>query len=92
MEETYYLVDKRKTPCVEPNEYQRDKRNRVQFYCHCSVCGRKKVRYVKEQVGTGRKTGKKVKKVGGDIFDTVVGTAADAFVHHGIPWMAKKVC
>lgn len=31
---------------------------------------------------------KKVK--GGDVFDTVVATAADAFVHHGIPWMAKK--
>ena len=43
----------------------------------------------------GRKTGKKKsKKVieGGDVFDTVVGTAADAFVHHGIPWMTKKVC
>ena len=23
-------------------------------------------------------------------FDIVVGTAADAFLHHGIPWMAKK--
>lgn len=23
------------------------------------------------------------------VFDTVVDTAADAFVHHGIPWMAK---
>ena len=31
---------------------------------------------------------KKVK--GGDVFDTVVATAADAFVHHGISWMAKK--
>ena len=62
MEETYCLVDKRKTPCVEPSEYKRDKRNRVQFCCHCSVCGRKKVRYVKEQVGTGRKTGKRSKK------------------------------
>ena len=45
-------------------------------------------------MGTGKKTGKgtkkkKVKKVGGDVFDTVVGTAADAFVHHGIPWMVK---
>ena len=24
------------------------------------------------------------------VFDTVVDTAADAFVHHGIPWLAKK--
>ena len=24
------------------------------------------------------------------VFDIVVGTAADAFLHHGIPWMAKK--
>ena len=31
---------------------------------------------------------KKVK--GGDVFDTVVATAADAFVHHGISWMEKK--
>ena len=90
-------VDRRKTPCVEPSGFQRDKRRRLQFFCHCSVCGFKKVRYVKEngQVGMGRKTGKKKsKKVieGGDVFDTVVGTAADAFVHHGIPWMTKKVC
>ena len=35
---------------------------------------------------------KKVKKVigGGDVFYTVVGTAADDFVHQGIPWKAKK--
>ena len=34
---------------------------------------------------------KKKKEVkGGDVFDTVVGTVADAFVHHDIPWMAKK--
>ena len=64
MEETYCIVDKRKTPCVEPSGYQRDKRNRLQFYCTCAVCGRKKVRYVKEngQVGTGRKTEKKKSK------------------------------
>lgn len=57
MEETYCIVDKRKTPCVEPSAYQRDKRNRLQFYCTCSVCGNNKVRYVKEK-GTERKTGK----------------------------------
>lgn len=35
---------------------------------------------------------KKVKKVigGGDVFYTVIGTAADDFVHQGIPWKAKK--
>ena len=37
----------------------------------------------------------KVKKLinpseGAGIFDTAVGTATDLFVHHGIPWMAKK--
>ena len=30
---------------------------------------------------------KEVKGV--DVFDTVVGTVADAFVHHAPPWMAK---
>ena len=27
---------------------------------------------------------------GGDVFDTVVGTAADAFVEHALPWMGRK--
>ena len=60
MEETYYTVDKRKTPCVEPSGYQRYKRQRLQFFCHCSVCGTKQLRYVNEngEVGTGKKTGK----------------------------------
>lgn len=74
--------------------YQRDKRGRLQFYCKCAVCGRKKVRYVKEnrQVGTGKKNWERKKKVkGGDVFDTVAGTAADAFLRHGIPWMAKRL-
>ena len=31
------------------------------------------------------------KAKGGDVFDTTVaGTAADAFVEHGLPWLAKK--
>ena len=30
------------------------------------------------------------KQTGGDLFDSVVGTAADAFVEHALPWMAKK--
>ena len=97
MKETYCLKEKEYNPCVEPSGYQRDKRGRLQFYCKCGVCGIKRVRYVKEisQVGTGRKNTrgkKKVQKIGGDVFDTVVGTAADVFVHHGIPWMAKKTC
>ena len=29
-------------------------------------------------------------KAGGDVFDTVVGTAADAFVEHALPWMGRK--
>ena len=29
-------------------------------------------------------------QAGGDLFDTAVGTAADLFVHHALPWMGKK--
>ena len=29
-------------------------------------------------------------KAGGDVFHTVVGTAADAFVEHALPWMGRK--
>ena len=67
MEKTYCLKDERKTPCTEPSGFQKDKRG-------CAVCGTRKVRYIKEngQMGTGKGT-KKVKKVGGDVFDTVVG-------------------
>lgn len=49
MEETYCIADKRVTPSVEPSGYQRDKNNRLQFYCTCAVCGNKKVRYVNTQ-------------------------------------------
>ena len=64
MKETYCLKDKEHSACVEPSGYQKDKRGRLQFYCHCGVCGIKKVRYVKEngQVGTGRKTKSKTNK------------------------------
>ena len=48
MKESYCIVDKRVTPCTEPSGYQKDKRGRTQFYCHCTVCGNKKVRYVKQ--------------------------------------------
>ena len=27
---------------------------------------------------------------GAGVFDIVVGTAVDGFVHYGVPWMAKK--
>ena len=27
---------------------------------------------------------------GGDLFDTVVGTATDSFVEHALPWMGRK--
>ena len=47
MKETYCIKDKRVTPCVEPSGYQTDKNGRKQFYCHCAVCGIRKVRYVK---------------------------------------------
>ena len=67
MRESYCIVDKRVTPCVEPSGYQQDKRGRTQFFCKCGVCGTKKVRYVKSgtasQTGSGkkRKTKKKSK-------------------------------
>ena len=28
--------------------------------------------------------------LGAGVMDTVAGTALDAFVHHGLPWMGKK--
>ena len=46
MKESYCIVDKRVTPCVEPSGYQKDKRGGTQFFCKCAVCGNKKVRYV----------------------------------------------
>lgn len=60
MKETYCVANERKTPCVEPSGFQRDKIGRLEFYCKCAVCGRKKVKYVSEngQVGTGKKTGR----------------------------------
>ena len=87
MKESYCIKDKRVTPCTEPSGYQTDKRGRTQFYCHCAVCGIKKVRYVKKLVSPSEKAGK---QTGGDLFDAVVGTATDAFVEHALPWMAKK--
>ena len=41
----------------------------------------------KKLVSPSEKAGK---QTGGDLFDTVVGTAADAFVEHALPWMGKK--
>ena len=38
-------------------------------------------------MGPSAKVGK---QIGGDVFDTVVGTAADAFVEHALPWMGHK--
>ena len=57
MKETYCVANERKTPCVEPSSFQRDKKGRLEFYCKCAVCDRKKVKYVSEngQVGTGKK-------------------------------------
>ena len=44
MEETYCIVDKRKTLCV----VEADKRNRFQFYCTCAIRATKNVRYVQQ--------------------------------------------
>ena len=84
MNESYCIKDKRVTPCVEPSGYQTDKNGRRQFYCHCPVCGIKKVRYV-ESNSTGKK-----KPKGDGLMTDVGGIAADALYHHGIPWLAKK--
>ena len=66
MKESFCSVDKKVTPCTEPNVYQKDKRGRTQFFCKCAVCGTKKVRYVKigsvPQTGSGMKTKRKTKK------------------------------
>ena len=72
MKETYCIKDKRVTPCAEPSGYQTDKRGRTQFFCHCAVCGIKKVRYVKMggvpppitplQTGSGKTKTKKKSK------------------------------
>ena len=94
MEETYCIKDKKYTPCVEPSGYQTDKNGRGQFYCHCAICGVKKVRYVKNgKMGMGKKTGKGKKKMnfqGEGIATDIGGVAADAFIHYGVPWMAKR--
>ena len=55
MNEAYCIEDKRITPCVEPSGHQTDKGGRKQFYCHCAVCGIKKVRYVKNNVSGKKK-------------------------------------
>ena len=63
MKESYCIKDKTVTPCTEPSGYQTDKRGRKQFFCHCAVCGIKKVKYVKmDQTGTGMKKRKTKKK------------------------------
>ena len=87
MEETYCIKDKRVTSCVEPGGYQSDKNGRKQFYCHCAVCGIKKVRYVKNN-GLGKKSLNK--QQGQGIGTGIGGVAADAFIHYGVPWLAKK--
>ena len=88
MKESYCIKDKRVTPCAEPSGYQTDKNGRRQFYCHCPVCGIKKVRYVKSS-SSGKK--KSLKQQQGEGVLTDVGRiAADALYHHGIPWLAKK--
>ena len=42
-----------------------------------------------------KKTGKGKKKLnfqGDGIAPAIGGVAADAFIHYGVPWMAKKNC
>ena len=46
MVKSYCVKQKKKTECVEPSGYQRDKNGRLQFWCTCKECGARKVRYV----------------------------------------------
>ena len=87
MEETYCIKDKRVTPCVEPSGFQSDKNGRKQFYCHCAICGIKKVRYVKSN-GLGKKS--LIKQQGQGIATDIGGVAADTLIYYGVPWLAKK--
>ena len=43
MKESYCIVDKRVTPCTEPSGYQKDKRDRTQFFCRWQFVGIKKL-------------------------------------------------
>ena len=61
MKESCCIKDKRVTPNTEPSGYQNDKRGRTQFFCHCAVCGIKKVRYVKSGSVSQTRSGKKRK-------------------------------
>ena len=59
------------------------------------ICKRKWTSWNRKKNWKRKKNKEKVKKLispseGAGIFDTAVGTATDLFVHHGIPWMAKK--
>ena len=47
---------------------------------------KQKQKKVKKLVSPSEKAG----KTGGDIFDTVVGSAADAFVEHALPLLGRK--
>ena len=92
MNESYCIKDKRVTPCIEPSGYQTDKNGRTQFYCHCPVCGIKKVRYIYIYIyiyQSGKK--RSLNQQQGEGIMTDIGrVAADALYHHGIPWLAKK--
>ena len=46
----------------------------------------KQKRSKKKIISPSEKAGK---QTGGDVFETVVGTAADAFVEHALPWMGR---
>ena len=43
MKESYCIVDKRVTPCIEPSGYQTDKRGRKQFFCNVQFVELKKL-------------------------------------------------
>ena len=45
---------------------------------------------VKKKTTQKRRQKSPSEKAGGDLFDTIFGTAADAFVEHALPWMGRK--
>ena len=83
MVKSYCVKQKKQTECVEPSGYKTAKNGRLMFWCTYAEFGIKKVLVCKE--------GKLDQPVlGAGVMDTVASTALDAFVHHALPYMAKK--
>ena len=80
MTKSYCVRERRPTDNVPGSErYTKTKNNRLVLKTTCASCGGSKSRFVKnQQQGTG-------------IATDIGGVAADALIHHGIPWLGKKL-